>query len=163
MAKTKTEFLQEIVKAYRAADQTWPSTARTIAGWAIHEGLWQPPSKNLIDQCAGEIAAAMRDEYFTDPQGRTVRKKHPYREIEELPDGKHKQLFLWVDVADAEPDEMEKAFQFGRKLVVNDCKQLKTDVDSYNDNNPHGKYIEICFDFRDDLEEAGQPTVYPGL
>lgn len=163
MAKTKTEFLQEIVKVYRDHGQPWPSTARTIAGWAIREGLWKPPPKNLIDQCAGEIASAMRDEFFVDPQGRTVRKKHPFREIEELPDGKHKQLFLWVDTADAKPDEMEKAFQFGRKLIVGDCKQLKTDVDSYNDNNPHGKYIEICFDFRDDLKEAEQPTVYPGL
>jgi len=47
--------------------------------------------------------------------------------------------------------------------MVGDCKQLKTDVDSYNDNNPHGKYIEICFDSRDDLDEAAQPKVYPGL
>jgi len=163
MAKTKTDFLQDIVNVYRTSGQAWPSTARAIAGWAIQEGLWKPPTKNLIEQCADEIAAAMRDEYFIDPQGRTVRRKHPYREIEELPDGKHKQLFLWVDVADAKPAEMEKAFQFGRKLIVGDCKQLKTDVDSYNDNNPHGEYIEICFDFRDDLAEAEQPTVYPGL
>jgi len=46
---------------------------------------------------------------------------------------------------------------------VGDCKQLKTSVDSYNDNNKHGKYIEISFDFAEDMEESEQPTVYPGL
>jgi hypothetical protein len=30
MAKTKTEFLQEIVAAYREAGEIWPATARRI-------------------------------------------------------------------------------------------------------------------------------------
>jgi len=165
MAKTKTEFLQNVVANYRVTGQTWPATARQIGAWAIREGYWKAPIKNQIDQCAQEIAGAMRQEYFTDPQGRAVRKKHPYRELEELPDGKHIQQYLWIDMEDPslKPEEAEMALQYGRKLIVGDCKQLKTSVDSYNDNNKHGKYIEISFNFVDDMAESEQPTVYPGL
>ncbi len=165
MAKTQTEFLQDLVADYREARQPWPATARQIGAWAIQAGYWKAPIKNQIDQCAQEIAAAMRVEFFTDPQGREVRKKHPYREIEELPDGKHIQKFLWIDMEDPilKHEEVEMALQYGRKLIVGDCKQLKTSVDSYNDNNKHGEYIEISFSFVDDMEESEQPTVYPGL
>jgi hypothetical protein len=83
--------------------------------------------------------------------------------MQELPDGNHEQLFLWIDVMDAPAEVVEMAFQYGRKLIVGDCKQLKTDVDSYNDNNKDGKYIELSFNFGDDLAEAEQPTSYPGL
>ena len=105
----------------------------------------------------------MRQEYYTDPQGRRVRRKHVLRDMKELPDGKWEQMFLWIDMMEATPDQAEMAFQYERKLIVGDCKQLKTDVESYNENNPHGKYVELSFDFREDLAEAEQPTTYPGL
>lgn len=60
-------------------------------------------------------------------------------------------------------EEAESALKYGRKLIVGDCKQLKTSVDSYNDNNKHGKYVEISFDFSVDMAESEQSTVYPGL
>ena len=163
--KTKTEFLQDVVKAYRRASQPWPATARNIGAWAIQEGMWKAPIKNQIDQCAEEIAGAMRNEFYTDPQGRTVRKKHPYRQIVKLPNGKTQQQFPWVDMEDPnlKHEEAEMALQYGRKLIVGDCKQLKTSVDSYNDNNKAGKYIEMSFSFSEDMEESEQPTSYPGL
>lgn len=163
--KTKTEFLQEIVEKYRDAGEPWPTTSKQIAVWAIRARLWEPPTKNVVTQCAAEISAAMRQEFFTDPQGRRVRAKHPYRDVEKLPDGTYEQLYLWIDVHDdtAKPEEVEMAFQYGRKLIVGDCKQLKTDVGSYNDNNKDGHYVEVDFNFNPDLEEAEQPTVYPGL
>jgi hypothetical protein len=85
--------------------------------------------------------------------------------LSELPDGKSVQKYLWVDMEDPtlKVEEAEMALKYGRKLIVGDCKQLKTSVDSYNDNNPHGHYIEMTFNFSDDMEEASQPIVYPGL
>jgi hypothetical protein len=165
MAKTKTEFLQEIVEAYRAAGNEWPATARAIGGWAIQQGHWKAPIKNQVDQCAEEIAGAMRNEFYTDPQGRRVRKKHPYPETVVLPDGKHQQQFPWIDMQDPnlKHEEAEMALQYGRKLISGDCKSLRNSQDSYNDNNPHGKYVEINFNFAEDLEEEAQPTTYPGL
>lgn len=162
-AKTKTEFLQEITKKYRAAGEKWPTTCKEIAAWAIREELWKPQSKNLITQCASEIADAMRDEHFTDPQGRSVRKKRPFRSVDGLLEGNEEQVFLWVDMQEANPEEAELAFQYGRKLNLDSCRQLKLGVDSYNDNNQHGAYIEMSFDFTDCLAEMDQPAEYPGL
>jgi hypothetical protein len=89
--KTKTEFLQGIVEDYRASGEPWPATSKAIAVWAIRARRWEPPTKNVVSQCAAEISAAMRQEFFTDPQGRRVRAKHPYREVSLL-DGTYEQM-----------------------------------------------------------------------
>jgi hypothetical protein len=161
MPKTKTEFLQEITEQYRESGEKWPATCKDIAAWAIREGLWRPYPRNLITQCASEIAAAMRQEHYVDPQGRSVRAKRPYRSADIL-EGNEEQIFLWVDMQEANEDQAEKAFQYGRKMIVDDCHQLKTGVDSYNENNPHGAYVEMTFDFRDDMAEMDQPAEYVG-
>lgn len=161
--KTKTEFLWHITEKYRSSGERWPATSKEIAGWAIRAKLWAPHQRSLIEQCANEIAAAMREEFFTDSQGRRVRKKHAIRDVRDLPSGKHEQLVLWVDIGDASGDQMLSAFQYRRRLVLGDCKQLKTDVDSYNDNNRHGEFIEMSFDFTEDLAELEQPVDYPAF
>lgn len=163
MPKSKKEFLQEITENYRSTGQKWPATCKDIAAWAIREGLWKPYPKNLVTQCAAEIAAAMREEHFTDPQGRVVRKKRPIRAVNDLLEGNHEQVFLWVDMEEVTPDEAEMTFQYGRKMALSGCLQLKNGIESYNDNNPDGAYIEMSFDFTDDLEELAQPSEYPGL
>jgi hypothetical protein len=48
---------------------------------------------------------------------------------------------------------MEMAFQQRRQQVVMDCRQLKLDADSYNENYGDGNSIQMIFDFRLDLEE----------
>ena len=40
------------------------------------KGLWEPQPRSLLQQCAREIADAFRQEYYTDPQGRRVRRNH---------------------------------------------------------------------------------------
>ena len=105
--KTKTEFLQKIVDCYRAAGEAWPATTKQIAAWAIKEQHWKPAQKRLISQCASEIAAAMRQEFFTDPQGRRVRRKHAYRDFLHLPDGRHEQLYFWIDIEDATHEQVD--------------------------------------------------------
>ncbi len=48
---------------------------------------------------------------------------------------------------------MEIAFQQRRQQIVGDCRQLKTDADSFNDNSNPGSPIQMIFDFTDDLAE----------
>ncbi len=78
----------------------------------------------------------MREEYFTDPQGRRVRAKHVARQPQN-----GKQISLWSDMRIATRDHMEIAFQQRRQQIVGDCHQLKNDVDSYNDNLNPGEPI----------------------
>ena len=67
---------------------------------------------------------------------------------------------LWDDIRSASREFIERAFQLRRRQIVGDCKQLKTDVDSFNDNRPEQAPIQLLLDFTDDVAEANQPTEY---
>ena len=90
----------------------------------------------------------MREDFITDPQGRRVRAKYAAR----LSDGKRQQT-LWGDIRSASKDHMKVAFQQRRHQIVGDCRQLKADVDSFNDNRVPEQPIQMSFDFTLDLEE----------
>ncbi|MFH1747711.1 MAG: hypothetical protein ABIG44_11805 [Planctomycetota bacterium] len=148
MSRSYTEKMQEVANKYMDSGQSWPATAREVAAWAIRERLWEPSDSALIDQCADHLARAMREEYITDPQGRAVRVKHAARLARQ-----GRQLNLWADIRSASREHMEITFQQRRHQIVGDCRQLKIDVDSYNDNNNNGAPIQMVFDFTLDLEE----------
>lgn len=147
-AITYTEQLQRIIDDYILAEQPWPATTRQIATWAIQHRLWQPHRDTLVGQCAEQLSRAMREDYIKDPQGRTVRAKLAARY-----DTDGEQLVLWADIRTAEPEHMFVAFQQRRQQIVGDCRQLKTDVDSYNDNARPPEPIQMVFDFTDNLRE----------
>jgi len=157
--QTKTEWLQEIVRDYIADGQSWPAGRREIGAWAIRKKRWSPPDRSAIDQCAKEIAEAMRLEMETDPQGRTVRAKHCAKISEKDANGQLVQKTLWFDRS-APPDLMHISLQQRRKGILGDNKQLKTDQDSYNDNNAYGAHIQLSFDYTADLHELEHESEY---
>jgi hypothetical protein len=145
---TYSEQLQQIVAEYRSSGQPWPATAHEMAVWAIAEKKWHPQHGAMIKKCAEEIAGAMREEYCTDPQGRRVRTKHVARYGEG-----RSQIPLWEDIRTASREHMGIAFQQRRQQILGDCRQLKTDVDSYNENYCAGEPIQMVFNFTEDLAE----------
>ncbi|MBI3844008.1 MAG: hypothetical protein HY292_05140 [Planctomycetes bacterium] len=151
LTRTKSEAFQEIVELYRAAEQPWPATMRDVAAWAIEKKLWVPERASLVRQLADELARALRDEYFTDPQGRRVRAKHPALFKKE-----GETQMLWADIRDESTthEHVERSVQVRRHQIIGDCKQLKTDVDSYNENFNHGTPIQLVLDFTLDVLEA---------
>ncbi len=151
---TITRQLQNVVSAYMQSKQPWPASTHEIAAWAVKNGLWRPQPSALVDQCANQLARAMREEHITDPQGRIVRVKHVAR-VER----NGEQVALWADIRDADLRHMEIAFAQRRQQIVGDCKQLKTDVDSYNENRKPERPIQMVFDFTYDLEELALEAV----
>lgn len=141
---TFTEQLQNIVRQYRDAGEDWPATTRQISAWGIRRKLWTPHPDSMVSQLAEQLSRAMREEYIVDDQGRTVRAKHAARV---------NQTVLWADIRTAPREHMEIAFQQRRQQIVGDCRQLKTDVDSFNDNANSQRAIQMVFDFTDDLAE----------
>ena len=137
--------LQRIVQRYLASGGEWPveNTARTIAEWAYSQGQWQP-KQSPVDQLAADLAKAMREETFTDPQGRPVRAKHAVR---------GKQGVLWDDIRTAPAEHMHTALQQRRRGIVGDCRQLKNDADSFNQNYNTGQQILLSLDFTEDVAE----------
>ena len=144
MMSTYYEQLQRIVNEYRNAGEEWPATSRQIGAWAVREKRWQPHPASLVSQCAEALANAMREEFITDAQGRTVRAKHAAR-IE--------QAVLWADIRTAPREHMEVAFKQRRRAILGDCRQLKLDVDSFNENRSSDQPIQLTFNFTNDLLE----------
>lgn len=145
---TLTEQRLRIVNDYRASSEAWPATARQIAAWAIRERRWTPATELAIAKCADELARAMREEVYTDPQGREVRTKHAARMVE-----KGIQTILWDDIRTAERRHMEIAFKNRRQQIVGDCSRLKVDVDSFNENRSPEAPIQLILDFTEDVAE----------
>lgn len=144
----RRRHLQAIVRRYQESGEPWPASAHQMAEWAIRTKLWVRSQSSIVDECAELLTRAMREDYVTDPQGRLVRAKHAAR-VER----NGVQTTLWDDIRTADRVHMEIAFQQRRQQIVGDCRQLKTDADSYNENANKGRAIQIVFDFRPDLAE----------
>jgi hypothetical protein len=161
-AKSYNETLQTYVDMYRNAGEPWPADIRTIAGWVIQRGLWKPSARSAVSILSRDLGQALRVEYMTDPQGRRIRRKHARKVREGLPEGKWVQKTLWDDITTAEPEHMHISFQQRRKMVLGDCHQLKTDLESYNENWNSKQAIQLSWDFTEDLAELDQPAHYGG-
>ncbi len=152
--KTKMQMLQDLVERYRKKHNATSVNLRDVAAWAVREKEYEPEHRSTIKLLTQDLAAALREVYFTDPQGRRVRKKHAERVWREVHEGKQEQLVFWHDITEATRSQMQAAFQQRRHGVVMDCRQLKCDVDSYNENYNKGVPIQMWFDFREDLADA---------
>jgi hypothetical protein len=135
---TFTEQLQKIVSDYRAAGQPWPATAEQMAEWAVANDRYQLARGIAVSQCKEQIARAMRLEQLTDGKGRSVRRYYAARL---RLDGK--QMTLWADW-NAERSFMEVVVANRRNQILGECRQLKTDVDSYNDRRSADNPIQVA-------------------
>jgi hypothetical protein len=140
--------MQQIWKRYEASRMPTPATTREVAAWAIENRLWEPHREDIIEQCAEDLAKALREEYRTHRRGRRYRAKHAVR----ISQG-GQQMTLWADIDNAPREHMEKAFAQRRSQIVGDCYQLKTDVDCYNDVHASELPIQVILDFSKDVEE----------
>ena len=145
---TYTKQMQKIVSEYRLAGQRWPAPSREMAEWAIKNGKWELGEDVALRKCAEDISRSLREEYIKDEKGRRVRLKHSATVTRN-----GEQLVLWDDLRTAPRIHMQMAFQQRRHQILGDCRQLKTDVDCYNDRNPEAKPIQMILDFSLDLEE----------
>jgi hypothetical protein len=146
---TYTKQMQKIVDDYRLAKEPWPASSKTIAAWAFRTKRWEFPAFAAINRCADDLAAAMREEYFIDPKGRRVRVLYPVQKRSATGE----QLTLWDDGRTAPKEHMHLSFQQTRRGIFWDCRQLKVNVDSYNDSHAGEEPIQIVFDFTMDLAE----------
>jgi len=145
---TYNKQMHKIVSEYRTSGQVWPAGTRTIAAWAIQTGRWELPASAAVNKCAEDLQNAMREEYITDNRGRKVRKLHPAKIT-----ANGQQLILWDDIRTAPRHHMQLSFQQRRRGIVGDVRQLKVDVDSYNEAHQGAEPIQVEFDFTMDLAE----------
>jgi hypothetical protein len=147
MSDKKKQWLK-VVEGYRQSGQAWPAAAVDIAEWAVKNKKFDLRTPTLVRVASREIAQAMGEEYVTDAKGRRVRAKHPARVKR---DGEP--IMLWDDIRTAPRAHMVMAFNYRRNHIVSECRQVKTDVDSYNDLHPKEQPIQMVLDFTEDVAE----------
>lgn len=152
-----SEQLQHLYQQYEAETGAEELDMKKVAAWAIGKGLWKSPPYDPVKACAKALSRAAREEYYVDPQGREVRKRHCYVMIDES----GQKFWHWVDIITAKPDPMHRSLQWRRRNALGDVSQLARDLESYNENNKYGAQLQMSFNFDEDLAEANQPTEYP--
>src|SRR5262245_56326865 len=126
--KTRADHLRELLDDYIEARGGGPVDLADVYAWARRQGRGEVPPASLLRQFKQEVARAAREEYYTDPQGRRVRRKHAVVLAREG----GRQLSLWADIATAPPEHMRVALEQRRRGVLGGLARLKADVDSYN-------------------------------
>lgn len=156
--RLSVEEKQRIINDYIEETCAEEVDMNEVARWAKSKGrLPEPKPYDPVKAFAHELSEAAREEYYTDPQSREVRKKHCYVIVE--PDGQRR--FHWVDIQTAKPEPMHKSLQARRRQALGDVVQLDTDRKSYNENNQFGATIEMSYNFDEDLLEGNMPKDYP--
>lgn len=160
MSKTTTknysDAMLDIVHQYLRVGGTEPIDLDELARYAIANDLWMKHRSTLVQLCKRDLSRALREQFHSDPQGRQVRTFHATKSHSA---GGEQQVF-WADLRTAPLEHVELAFQQRRSQIVGDCRQLKIDVDSYNENNVKGGRYQLLLDFADDVAELEQPTLY---
>lgn len=132
-------------------------TMDEIAEWAINTGRYQRPPISTLQQCKRDLSRAAQQAFYTDPQGREIRRLHAVR----LP-GEGGSAVIWADINNAKPTHMHMSLQQGRQAIVADAHRHKLTVESYNDNNKFGAQIPLFdYNLNLDLDELDRPTEYP--
>jgi len=110
------------------------------------------------------MAQALRDDYFTDEKGRSVRRTLPILVNGFDENGNKKKESLWDDIDTGTQTHVEASLSLRRRQIVGDCKQMKNDADHRNDEHPEEPPIRLLFDFTRDVEESELPDRYdPGI
>lgn len=145
-----SDQLVKIVEDYRSAGNIWPASKQEIAEWAVAHERYQLTRGMAISQCAEKIGKAMGLEHIRDKKGRSVRKYYAARIRE------NGQLVMKWDDWNAERPFMEVSTANRRNQILGECRQLKSDLDSYNERRCPDRPIQTDFNFNTDLEEFDQ-------
>jgi hypothetical protein len=145
---TFSEQMQAIFDRFTEEVSTDPVSLDEVAAWAIERGLYRPAPRDIVKICRDALADSLRQEKRVDAKGRKYRAKHSIRTWIE-----GQQLSLWADIDTAPRSFLEKSFGQRRKAIVDDCFQIKQDVDHFNDEHPEEDPIQMIIDFTDDVAE----------
>lgn len=143
-----TEQLQRIFDDYSAEVGHEPVSLDVVAEWAVLNGRFRPAPKSVLKMCKEALADSLRQEKRLDAAGRWYRAKHSVRKSVG-----GVQLTLWADIDTAPRVHMEQSFAQRRRSIVDDCFQVKQDVDHYNDQRAGERPIQMVLDFSEDVAE----------
>jgi hypothetical protein len=122
-----------------------------MADWAVANGYYKLPAHATERRCAEELSEAMRLDVMTIEGGHRVRTMHAW------PGGK--QRTLWDDIRTITRDNMMLSVAHKRNGIVGEVKQIKIDLDFFNELHADEPPVQMSFSFENDLADAGLLTV----
>ncbi len=123
--------------------------------WAIQEGKWEEPPEDKVRKLANIMRRAAREDFFEDENGEPVRRRHPYRVLEEPT-----QKYLWLKMEEMSPGQFRVSAQVRRRGMVAGAVQYVRDVSYFNVHFNPGEPIEVSVDFTDDVADQRQSSEY---
>lgn len=145
---TFAEQMQRIFEDYTEEVGHEPVSLDAVAEWAVAKGRFYPAAKSVVKMCREALADGLRQAKRYDEEGRWYRAKHPVRKSVG-----GVQLTLWADIDTAPRVHMEESFAQRRRSIVDDCFQVKQDVDHYNHYRGGDRPIQMILDFSEDVAE----------
>src|SRR5205809_5841645 len=97
-SSTKTQQDQRIIREFMKERNVTDIDPDELTAWAIETGKVDRERNSHFRQTKKRLIKAMRDEHYTDPQGREVRKMVAIR-IK----GEERQRSLWFELLEAGP------------------------------------------------------------
>jgi hypothetical protein len=147
---TFNDQILKIVEDYREAGMPWPASKTEIGEWAVANDRYQLTRGMAINQAADKIGRAMGLDHVRDKKGRSIRRYYSARVRE------NGQLVMKWDDYNASRPFMEVSSANRRNQILGECRQLKTDMDSYSERKCPEAPIQVNFNFNIDLEELEQ-------
>jgi len=136
----------EFMEAERADGRSF--TKHELARWALATGKVKREKgyadRLVAQRLAEEFATAMREEFTRDRRGRPVRVLHA---------GRVGGRMRWNSRTAAPRGFLGLVMAQRRDQIVGDCRSLKIEVDSLNEERFADDPIQMKFDFRNDLAE----------
>ncbi|WP_119390519.1 hypothetical protein [Taklimakanibacter lacteus] len=144
---TKNDRMAEILDRYIDEVNPEPVSFDEVADWVLSKGLYAPEPRDVRRMCKEALAAGARAQKRFDGK-RWYRAKHSVTtNIGGV------QLSIWADIdKNASRTFMEKSLSQRRRGIVNDCYQMKMDIDHFNETRLE-EPLPLFLDFTDDVLE----------
>lgn len=148
--RTINDQMLEIYHDYIEEHGRKPVSNLALYEWAKSTRRWayEPSPAVERNRFSEQLANALRQQIYIDPQGREVRTKHAVRK--EINDA---QVTMWGDLRYDPIDFIKMSFSQCRKQIVDDNVRLKTDVDSFNENRKPAEPYQLVLDYTEDVAE----------
>jgi len=147
--------LLSLMDEYAANHGVTEVDPNAAARWAIQEKRWDEPPEDKVHKLATLMRRAAREDFFEDENGEPVRRRHPYRVVDEPT-----QKYLWLKMEEMSPGQFRVSTQVRRRGMVASAIQYVRDVSYFNFHFNPGDPIEVSVDFTDDVADERQSGEY---
>lgn len=156
-----SQLRKRILGRYRDEVHNGENDFAEVAVWAIREKLWDESFEDKVEKLRRDLAAAAREEKFTDVEGNHVRANYCVRREAVRPNGQKYIQTVWAHIDVASYPFMEESFRQRKRALLDPAFQGHVDVTHYNKYR-RGKNPEIpfCLDLTKDIADMMQDTEY---